>query len=150
MAGVRVIGSTKVSHTPGTKVGLQVNTFAAQKFKAMLTGENLARLALEAIQPAYETALEEWPVLTGASRDSIDTEIIEIGAHHARVALTVGGEKLIQDIRNKSGKDYAPFIEFNGTSTTPAGTLTNAMVMNEGDAKAHIHEGVAELLAGAR
>lgn len=156
MAGVRVttggVGQRSMSRVPGTPTGLQINTFALQKLKTGLTSEMLAPIVLEAAQPAYLQALAEWPVyegrdhIGGASRDSIEVGVIETTDHAARVALTVGGPQLIADPRNRSHKDYAPYVEFNGTSKTPAGTLTHAVFANQDQAVAYIHEMAVRLI----
>jgi hypothetical protein len=140
------VGSKFPSREPGTRVGLQVNVFGLKKLSNAITGDMLADILKEAIQPAYQQALAEWPVLTGASRDSIDIEVTEVGGKFARVALQAGGEKLIYDERNRSGKDYAPFIEFNGTLTTPPGTLIHAMHSTESEMKQIIKSKVSEFL----
>ncbi len=156
MSDIRVttggIDQRYVSRTPGTATGLQVNTFALQKLKGGLTGEALAPIALEAMQPAYLQALAEWPVyegrdhIGGASRDSIEVGISEIGPTNVRVVLQAGGPQLIEDPRNRSKKDYAPFIEFNGTKTTPPGTLTHAIVGNEIEMRQYLHEMAGKLI----
>lgn len=150
MAGTRTtiggIGSKFPSREKGTRAGLGLNTFGLQALAEGITGEALAPIVLEAWQPAFEAAYSEWPVLTGASRDSIELGITEIGPRLVRVALQAGGQKLIEDPRNKSHKDYAPYIEFNGTSTTPAGTMTHAVHSTADEAKARIARGVAELM----
>lgn len=149
MANIRstVTGTTGkyISRTPGSRVGLQVNSFGAQKLKG-ITGKDLAPIIFKAMGIAYNEAYDEWPVRTGASRDSIDLTVQEVGPKSARVALQAGGPKLIRDKRNESGKDYAPFIEFNGTATVSPGTLTRAVIGNQDEIKAAIREGVAELI----
>lgn len=156
MSGVRVttggIGQRTMSRTPGTPTGLQINAFALQRLVTGLTGEALAPILLESAQPAYLQALAEWPVyegpdhIGGASRDSIKLEIVEISEGAARVALSVGGPQLIADPRNRSGKDYAPFVEFNGTPKTPAGTITHAVIANQPEQVAYVHERAALLI----
>jgi hypothetical protein len=150
MANVRVtvggVGQKIMSREPGTRVGLQVNTFGIDRIRDGLTGEALVPILTEAIQPAFLQLLAEWPVITGASRDSADVETTEIGAKYARVALQIGGQKLIEDPRNIKHIDYAPYVEFNGTSKTPAGTLTHAMVANQDEMRDYIHDRVSELL----
>jgi hypothetical protein len=116
------------------------------KLIAGVTGANLAPILLEAGKPSYEQAYSEWPVLTGASRDSIELIVTEINPRSARVVLQAGGEKLINDPRNKSGKDYAPFIEFNGTPRAPAGILRNSIYDRDADIRSAIHQGVRELI----
>lgn len=146
MAGIRVTGQRAISKTPGTTIGLQVNTFVMDKLASDLSGELLQPIAVEALTPALFQCREEWPVLTGASKETIRVETVEVTAKAVRVALVVGGLPLIEDPRNKSHKDYAPFIELNGTATTPAGTLTHAMVMNESEMRAYLHDRARALL----
>ena len=154
----------KRSRTPRTRMGVQVNTFSLDKLIAGITGEMLADCLLDAAQPAYDEAKENWPILTGASNDSI--ELIKVGSseslrrHHAgsnpgkvgRVALMVGGEKLINHPDNKSHKDYAPFIELNGSPLGRGrGTLQRAIYGNEGVIKdrlaVSLRARIAELVA---
>ena len=137
------------SRVPGTLIGVQLNTFRMRRLEALLSGEELAPILLEASQPAMDQAVSEWPVLTGASRDSISLDLIEVGANRARVALQAGGPKLINDARNKSGKDYAPFIEFNGTATAPPGIIIGAIFDNEVEIKQRIRAAVVELIRRA-
>lgn len=139
-------GSKFPSRTPGDITAVQMNTFGLQKLIEGVNGEALSIIALEAWQPALEIAREDWPKDTHASVESMELVIIEIGDKHCRVALQVGGEKLRQDERNKSGEDYAPYIEFNGTSTTSPGTITHAVHSTEAEAKAKLREGVAVLI----
>lgn len=150
MADVRVtrggMGVREISHAAGTPVGIGINTFAIRALRNKLTGRNLVPILKRALRPALQQAQDEWPVLTGASRDSIRLQVAEISEHTARVALTAGGPQLMEDERNKSGKDYAPFIEFNGTATAPAGILTSAVETNYTDIVDTIHEGVNELI----
>ena len=135
--------------TPGTLIGVRLNTFRMRRLEASLSGEELAPILLEASQPAMDQAVSEWPVQTGASRDSISLDIIEVAPNRARVALQAGGPKLINDARNKSGKDYAPFIEFNGTATAPPGILIGAVFDNEVEIKQRIRNAVAEIIRRA-
>lgn len=143
-----------MSREPGTITGLQINAFALRNLITGLTGDALAPIVFEAAQPAYLQALAEWPVyqgrdhIGGASRDSIEVVTTEITDRVARVAITVGGPQLIADPRNKSHKDYAPYVEFNGTSKTPAGTLTHAVFANQDEAVEYIHEMAAKLIEG--
>jgi hypothetical protein len=150
VADVRVtvggVGGKFPSRVPGTRTGLQLNTFGLDRLAEGINGEIISEILIDAIQPAYEQAKAEWPVLTGASSDSIDVTVTEVGSNYARVALQAGGEKLKEDERNKSGKDYAPYIEYNGTPTTPPGTLTHAMVANEPEMRRMIHASVSELI----
>lgn len=150
MVDIRVtvggVGQSRMSHTPGDRVGLQVNTFGMDRLIEGLTGDMLVPILVEGIQPAYFQLLATWPILTGASRDSAEVVVTEVGARFARVALLIGGPKLISDPRNKSGKDYTPFVEFNGTPKTPAGTLLNAMIDNQPEMRDYIHKQVGDLI----
>ncbi len=134
------------SRIPGTLIGVQLNTFRMRRLEASLNGQQLAPILLDAAGIAFDQAVSEWPVLTGASRDSISLDVIEVESNRARVALQAGGPKLINDARNKSGKDYAPFIEFNGTATAPPGILIGAIFDNEDEIKQRIRAGVADLI----
>lgn len=131
--------------TPGTKTAIEVNAFGLQALQG-ITGEEIAEILLYALEPAREMAIEEWPKQTYASVETIGLEVTEIGAKSARVALVAGGEKLINDPRNKSHKDYAPFIEFNGTSTTPPGTLTSSVILTDRERQQRLRDGLAMLL----
>ena len=145
MADVRVtIG--RGSRIPGTEAGIQVNTFGLERLLEGITGEALEPILHQALEPSFEEAHGNWPVLTGASRDSMRVETIEVGQRMARVALLVGGDQLKSDPRNPSGKDYAPFIEYNGTPTTPPGTLSYAIHSHEQEMRDTIHAGVSLLV----
>lgn len=150
MADIRVtvtgVGGKYPSHEKGDIFGLQVNTFGMTKLQEGITGEAILDILMEAIQPAYEQAKADWPIITQASSDSIEVVTIETGPKLARIALQIGGEKLINDPRNVKHIDYAPYVEYNGTSKTPPGTLTHAMVMNEAQMKRMIHDGVKRLI----
>ncbi len=149
MAGTVRVTTGRRSRQVGDQVGLQVNTFGLDKLQAGITGEAIAPILLEALQPALQDALAEWPVLTGASIDSMETIISEIGPKHARAVLQVGGEKLISDSRNVSHKDYAPYIEFNGSPTGRGqGAISNAIFGNDRQIRADIHAGVKALIKG--
>jgi len=144
------IGGTKFpSRTPGDPTGLSINSFLIGKIKEVLSGEQVAPILLWAMEPAYEQAKADWPVVTGASSDTIRLETDEIEANFARVSLRVGGEQLMQDPRNKKGIDYAPFVEFNGTSKTPPGTITHAVIITQDEVKERIKLGLQALLGGA-
>lgn len=145
MADIRVLVGRR-SREPGTTVGVRLNTFGMSKLEAGVTGAALAQIALDAYQPSFDEAVGNWPVDTGASRDSIELGISEIGAHHARVILQAGGDKLRSDSRNPTGKDYAPFIEFNGTLYAPAGILLNAVANRDADIRREIHSAVSDLV----
>lgn len=144
MADVRVTTGTR-SHVPGTMVGINVNTFGLQRLEEV-SGADLMPIVVAALEPAREQLRSEWPVLTGASRDSILIYPMETGPHLARASLSVGGYVLIEDPRNVKHIDYAPFIEFNGTATAPAGLLLYAMSSNKASIREAIHSGVAALL----
>lgn len=139
------IGGKFPSRTPGSRTAIQVNAFGMKALEG-ITGAEIAEVLMAAMQPAKEHALIEWPILTGASRDTIGLEVTEVGEKFARVALVAGGKQLIEDPRNKSKKDYAPFIEFNGTPTTTPGTLTSAVIITEQDRKRIIREGLAAII----
>jgi len=150
MADIRVT-TTPVSRTPTPsgfqgQVGVRLNTFGMSKLEIGVNGEALAEITLDALQPSLQEALGNWPVLTGASRDSLSTDIIEIGPRMARAVLQVGGEKLINDSRNKSHRDYAPYIEFNGTATAPPGIIFSAVEGRRDEIRAEIHSKVSELI----
>ena len=148
MAQVRVTTGRR-SREPGTTVGMQVNTFGLSKLQAGVTGEAIAEILLEALQPALADAKSEWPILTGASISTMETVVSEIGPTHARAVLQVNGEKLIADPRNVSRKDYAPYIEFNGSPTGRGqGAISNAIFGNDRQIRADVHAGVAALIRG--
>lgn len=145
MADVRVTTGRR-SRTPGTTVGIEVNTFGLKRLQEGVTGEFMAEVLVEAGQPAYNDAYSEWAVLTGASRDSLELVVTEVGPTFARVALQAGGEKLMSDPRNPKGEDYAPFLEFNGSpsgSQSP-GAIARAIFSNDGVMRQIIHNKIAE------
>lgn len=143
MANIRVtvggIGQQRMSKRPGDITGLAVNTFGMDRIADGLTGEALLPILLEALQPAFLQLLATWPVVTGASRDSAEVVPVEVGLKFARAALQIGGQALITDGRNKSHRDYAPYVEFNGTPRTSPGTLLNAMIDNQPEMRDYIH-----------
>lgn len=145
MAQVRVTVGRR-PRTPGTQVGIRLNTFGMNRLQAEVDGDALAQIAYVAYQPAFDEAVENWPVWTGASRDSISLDVVEVGPRFARVALQAGGEKLKSDSRNRSGKDYAPYIEFNGTRTAPPGILLNAVSSRDREIRDEIHSEVSALI----
>jgi hypothetical protein len=103
------------------------------------------------MQPAVEDAKSEWPVLTGASRDSIEAVITDVGSHFARASLRAGGAKLIADSRNTSHRDYAPYIEFNGSPLGRGkGALLNALILNDPEIRRRIHAAVDGLIGSVR
>lgn len=138
------------SRIPGTQVGLQVNTFGMDRLIAGVNGDSLLEITMEAGQIAFDQAFEEWPVLTGASRDSIELIPAEVEARRARVILQVGGPLLIDDPRNRSHKDYAPFLEFNGSpsGSSAPGVILRAIADNDAAIREAIHAGVAALIQG--
>jgi len=148
MASVRVTTGRR-SRAAGDQVGLQVNTFGLTKLAAGINGEAIANILYEALQPALQDARAEWPVLTGASLSTMEVAISEIGPTHARAVLQVGGEKLIAHPDNESKKDYAPFIEFNGSPTGKGqGAISNAIFGNDRQIRADVHAGIAALIRG--
>jgi len=138
-------GSKFTSKKPGTPTGVGLNTFGLQALKGAVTGDNLVPILLAAIEPAKEEAFNEWPKRTWASSETIRTEVVEVGSTFARVALTVGGQQLIDDPRNESHKDYSPYIEY----VSHPGILFNAMNMNNTLIKEKIREGVRQLIEEA-
>jgi hypothetical protein len=146
MPPIRVTRGVR-SRTPGTTVGFQVNTFGLDALAVGLTGSDFEPIAHEALTPAFEQAVEEWPVLTGASRDTIRVETDEVTETRVRVSLRVGGPPLIEDPRNTKHIDYAPFIEFNGSpGGTPPGIILYAMTSNDRNMRQTLHQGVAALI----
>lgn len=139
------------SRQPGDQVGVQMNVFGLNALQAGITGDKLAEVLLYAGQPAYEEAHADWAVDTGASRDSIELVVAEVLPRAARVVLQAGGSKLIDDPRNKAKKDYAPFLEFNGSpsGSMGPGTIQRAVYSNDRVIKERIKEGVAKLIAEA-
>jgi len=163
MAGIRVTtggmgGGKFPSRVKGTAFGLQVNTFGLKRLREGITGAAMAEIAIKALEPAKEEAFEEWPKppsepeeeyqRTGASSESIRIEVIEVGSTTARVALTVGGEQLINDPRNESHKDYAPIVEYLGTPYVRPGIITHALFANMDRITQELHTGVAQLIEG--
>lgn len=123
-------GGRGMSRAVGTPVGVQINTSGLKAMRDTINGPLLVQWLLEAWQPALEQAFNDWPKLTHASSETIRLEIIEEGPNIGRIALMVGGERLILDPRNKSKKDYSPFVEFNGTATAFPGTISGAVFSN--------------------
>ncbi len=148
MAG---LSRTNVGRRPrgvGTTVGMEVSTFGLDKLQAGINGETIAPILVEAIQPALLEAREAWPVLTGASLSTMVAGVSEIGPHHARVVLQVGGEALITHPDNKSKKDYAPYIEFNGSPTGRGQhSISNAIYGNDKQMRQTIKNGIKALFA---
>ena len=145
MAGVRVTVGHR-SRIPGTQIGVQLNVFRLNRLQAGINGDALMEILMDIARPSLEQAVIQWPVWTGASRDSISLDPIEIGPTLARVVLQAGGEKLISDPRNESHKDYAPFIEFNGTKTAPPGILFDAVYGRDTELRQDIHSRVSDLV----
>jgi hypothetical protein len=146
MADIRTTFGRR-SREQGTVVGVKVNTFGLDRLQASFTGDRLAPILVEALQPSFNEAYAEWPVLTGASRDSIDIVVAEVLERAARVALQAGGPTLIANPLNTSHKDYAPFIEFLGTPTAAPGILVRAIYSNQDAIKQRIRDGVKALIA---
>ncbi len=149
MAGTTRVTTGRRSREPGTTVGMEVNVFGLTALEAGINGEAIAPILLEALQPALIEARGEWPILTGASIESMETVISEIGLRHARAVLQVGGAKLIADPRNVSRKDYAPFIEFNGSPTGRGQhSISNAIFGNDRQIRADVKAGIKLLIEG--
>lgn len=145
MADIRVTHGLRPTSI-GEPVGVQVNTFGLQRLEG-ITGEDLAPILLRALEPVKEGVQRDWPRDTGASGDTIRTEVDEIGPVRARASLRVGGDELRRDPRNRKGIDYAPFIEFNGSpGGTPPGTILYNFSVNRAEMRRAIHEGVRQLL----
>lgn len=134
-----------MGRVPGTRVGIQANYFGLTALEG-ITGEDLAPLLMSAMRIAEVEALMEWPKDTHASVETIELQLMDVGAKRARVALVAGGQRLIEDPRNRSGKDYAPFIEFNGTKTAAPGTLSRAVIANDTAIKAEVASGIRMLI----
>lgn len=146
MADIRVLRRSRVQ-TIGAPVGMQVSSFGLSRLEG-ISGADMEAVAHTAIQPALHQAKADWPIWTGASGDTIRVETDEVGPHHVRVSLRVGGLPLIADPRNEKHIDYAPFIEFNGSpGGTPPGTLLYAMTSQDRLMRSILHEGVTALLA---
>jgi len=148
MASVRVT-TGKRSREKGTTVGMEVNTFGLKKLQGAVNGESMAQILLDAGQIAFVEAFNEWPVQTFASRDTLKLETAEVGPTHARVILQAGGPDLINDPRNTSHKDYAPFIEFNGTATAAPNIIARSIMSNDRAIRKQIHDAVAALIQEA-
>lgn len=149
MALVRITQG-RASRVPGTQVGVQLNTFGLDEVRGRVTGRELAVILIDSAQPMLSDAFENWPKKTGASSESIELMIVEENEHSARIVLQAGGQTLENDPRNKSGIDYAPFLEF-GTNGRPAhGALRNAVYDGETEFKSLVRDGVRALLVGRR
>ena len=137
------------SRESGSQVGIQLNTFGLDKIRAEINGHALAVIMLEAAQPMLEQATQDWPVDTGASRDSIELVAVEEGDHRARIVLQAGGQKLENDPRNKSGIDYAPFLEFGTEGRAAHGVIRDSVFDNEEAYRSGVRAGVKGLIEGA-
>lgn len=144
---VRVTRNREFTTQSGSTLGMQVNVHGLVKLQAGVTGDLLAPILVDSLQPALVEAKQAWPILTGASVDSMDVVVIEIGERHARVNLQVGGDRLRNDPRNPSRKDYAPYIEYNGSPAGRGqGTMVNAFLNNEREMRHAVRDGVAQLI----
>lgn len=132
------------SREADSTVGVQINTFGLDKLAEGINGQDLLDILLEAAEPSRVEAYNNWAYLTGASRDSIELVPVEAGERLARIVLQVGGDKLRNDPRNHSHKDYAPYLEFNGSPSgkTPAGVLRNSIYDNDREIRERIQEGL--------
>jgi len=137
------------SRESGSQVGIQLNTFGLDKIQAEINGHALAVIMLEAAQPMLEQATQDWPVDTGASRDSIELVTVEEGDRRARIVLQAGGQKLENDPRNKSGIDYAPFLEFGTEGRAAHGIIRDSVFDNEEAYRSRVRTGVKGLIEGA-
>ena len=145
----RVTRSRELSNAPGDTLGFQVNVHGLVKLDAGITGEMLLDILIDALKPAEQEVNTNWPILTGASISTVRITEDEIGEKHARASIKIGGPPLEVHRDNPSRKDYAPYIEFNGSPAGRGqGTLTNAFLGNEREMKRIIKERVAELIAG--
>lgn len=145
MAGTTRFTTGRMSRVVGTPTTIQANFFGFDALQG-ITGEDLLPLLSEAMGIPYEELLREWPIITGASIETARVETVEVGPKHARVALTIGGPQLVEDARNRSKKDYTPYVEFNGTSKTPPGTMARAMIANDTAVRDAVKAGIRELL----
>lgn len=136
------------SRESGTQVGIQLNIFGLNALQGAVNGNELAKILMDAAQPMYTTAYENWPKKTGASADSIELVIVEgeEAAKRARIVLQAGGQKLENDPRNKSGVDYAPFLEFGTNGRHAYGAIRDAVYSEETDFKLRVRERVADLI----
>ena len=55
-----------------------MNTFGVDKLHEAITGEAIAPILFAAMQIAEDQARTEWPVETGASRDTIRREVFDV------------------------------------------------------------------------
>jgi len=128
---------------------MQVNVHGLVKLDEGITGAMLMDILLEALEPAEREVNANWPILTGASISTVRKSEDEIGDKHARASIKIGGVPLGVHRDNPSRKDYAPYIEFNGSPAGRGqGTLTNAFLGNEKEMKRIIKDRVAELILG--
>jgi hypothetical protein len=140
------VGGRFPSRVKGTQAAFSMNTFGLNKLEAGINGEHLSEIAYDAMEVAEEMAKEEWPKDTHASVETIERVIYEVNERSCRVALQIGGQKLIEDPRNKSHKDYAPYVEYNGTPKTAPGTLAHVMAVTEPEIKERMRNGVRQLI----
>jgi hypothetical protein len=130
------------------RLKMQVNVHGLKTLQAGITGDAIAQILMDALEPAEISARADWPVDTGASIDSIERELVEVGERHARAVLQIGGPKLLADPRNRSRKDYAPFVEFNGSPAGRGqGVMARSFYNNEKTMKQIIHNEIASLIA---
>lgn len=137
------------SRESGSQVGIQLNLFGLTKLQGAINGKTMAVVLLDSAGPMRDQAYENWPKKTGASSDSIELVVVEEGEHHARVVLQAGGQKLENDPRNKSGIDYAPFLEFGTNGRHAYGAIRNAVFDGEIDFKNRVRERMQEELRAA-
>lgn len=147
MANVRIT-TTRASRQKGESSGIQVNVFGMQALEEGITGEVLNEIMLQAAQPMLDEAIQNWyehwfKFDTGASQDSIQLLTTEVGDHFARIMLQAGGQKLIEDARNVSHVDYAPFLEFH----EGGGMIRSAVFDNRDDFVRAVREGIAYTIA---
>lgn len=148
MAGQARVTIGSRSRQPGTQLGMQLNLFALDKLRERMNGENLLAILLESAQPMLEQLVANWPVATGASRDSAELAVVEIADKKARIVLQVGGDKLRQDPRNKSGIDYAPYLEFGTNGRKAYGVLRDTVNDGELDFRAGVRDRARQLIEG--
>lgn len=149
MALVRITQG-RASRAPGTQVGVQLNTFGLDEVRGRVNGKELAAILMDSAQSMLTDAVLNWPRDTGASGDSIELAVVEENENSARIVLQAGGQTLENDPRNKSGIDYAPFLEFGTNGRAAHGALRNAVYDGETEFKSLVREGVRALILGGR